>query len=353
MNIISIKNHNYLQETIKILKQGGLVIFPSDTVYGLLVDARNDTAVRKLVKFKNRPIGKAISVFVGDREMLAEYVKISHEQDTLMDQLLPGPFTVILPSLGKTSPLLESEKQTLGVRLPSYEPVISLTNLYGTPITATSANLGGRSPHYSIESLLADLPQYKQELIDLIIDAGKLPKNKPSTIVDLTADQVKILRKGDIISTDNRTFTTESPIQTKKIAGYLFDTYLKEESTKPTVLLITGDLGAGKTIFVKGIGQKLGVSNIISPTYVIYYEYDVDKKSKYNKFYHFDLYQIEDREEFKFLGIEKILEKNNIICIEWGDRAGEIIELLKDRARIITVDIKYLDLRKREISVSI
>ena len=138
--------------------------------------------------------------------MLREYVKIDQEQDTLLDQLLPGPFTVILPSLGKTSPLLESEKRTLGVRLPSYEPVVSLTKLYDAPITATSANLGGRSPHYSVESLLADLPQYKQELIDLIIDAGKLPKNKPSTIVDLTADQIKILRKGDIISTDNRTF---------------------------------------------------------------------------------------------------------------------------------------------------
>ena len=103
-------------------------------------------------------------------------------------------------------------------------------------------------------------------------------------------------------------------------------------------------MGVGKTVFVKGIGEKLGINNIISPTYVIYYEY--------KNFYHFDLYQIEDREEFEHLGINKFLIPGNILCFEWGEKTGDIIELLKDKGNIVYINMKYVSENERKIIVN-
>ena len=87
----------------------------------------------------------------------------------------------------------------------------------------------------------------------------------------------------------------------------------------------------------------MGINNIISPTFVIYYEYE--------NFYHFDLYQIEDKSEFKHLGIEKLLISGNILCFEWGEKAGEIIDLLKEKGKIVYVKMEYVNKRERKIII--
>lgn len=332
--------------TLKILNQGGLVIFPSDTVYGALVDATNEKAVKKLIEFKNRPPGKPISIFVSDFEMLKKQLIVNSQNLVVLQKILPGPFTVILRSKHNINQLLESEKKTLGVRLINYQLVLDLVKKFKKPITATSANLAGRSPHYSIKSLLKSLPQKKQFLIDLIIDAGKLPRNKPSTVVDLTASKVKILRRGSLDFLNNKKFISKSSQETKKIAGKLLKDFLKIK--QPLVFIIQGDLGVGKTVFVKGLGEKLGINNIISPTFVIYYEYNI----KNQKFFHLDLYNIEEKEELKQIGIEKMLKSRNILCFEWGEKAGGIFNLLKNKAKIIYVNMKYLSKNSREIIIN-
>lgn len=332
-----------IKETVKVLREGGLVIFPSDTVYGLLVDASNEEAVEKLIKFKNRPPGKPISVFVANHKMLEDYVKINEKQKALLKDLIPGPFTIILDSRHRTSKKLESEKGTLGVRIPDYPLVLELINEFGSAVTATSANIGGRSPHYSIESLFNDLTKEKMALIDLVVDAGTLERNKPSTIIDLSQPQVKMLRRGDIVFDDSNDMVSESPSQTKKIGEYLINKYIKEKESKPLVFIFQGDLGAGKTVLIKGIAHKLGIDNIISPTYVIYYEY--------GNFYHFDLYQIEESQEFKHLGIEKLLKPGNILCFEWGEKIGELYDILKEKAKIVYIDIEYIGENERKITV--
>jgi L-threonylcarbamoyladenylate synthase len=268
--------NSVIKEAIHVLEKGGLIIFPSDTVYGLLVDATNEKAVEKLIAFKNRPPGKAISVFVS-QEMLKDQVEITEKSHSLLKHLLPGPFTVILPSKHRVSSKLESEKGTLGIRMPDYELVADLVNAFGKPITATSANLGGRSPHYSIESLLNQLPKQKQDLIDLIVDAGKLPRNKPSTVVDLTQNNIKIVRQGDILFSDTETYHSKTPIQTRKLGSYIIEKILKVEKGKPIVIVLVGDLGAGKTMLTKGIAEFLEVEKVISPTFVVYYEYSIAK----------------------------------------------------------------------------
>ncbi len=333
--------------TIKILKSNGLVIFPSDTVYGLLCNAESEKAVRKLIEFKNRPPGKATSVFCNNN-LLDQLVAINNKQSAIIEQIFPGPFTVILPSKHKVVNLLESEKGSLGIRMPVYRYIETLISQFKKPITATSANLAGRSPHYSINTLLNELSDKQKSLIDLIVDAGTLPRNKPSTVVDLTESNVKTLRQGDVDFLDrSKIFLSKSTEETKNIAKKIYKMIgtIHELSLqrKPLIFIIEGELGVGKTIFIKGLGETLGIKNIISPTFVIYYEY--------GNFYHFDLYRIEEKEEFKHLGIDRLLIPGNILCFEWGEKAGEIINILKNRGKVVYVKMEYISEGDREISV--
>ena len=350
MKTIKLKSNNINQvinNTITILKSNGLVIFPSDTVYGLLCDAISEKAVQKLIAFKNRPPGKAISVFC-HFELINELVKINKQQQKLLEEILPGPFTIILSSKHKVNKLLESEKGTLGIRIPAFQLINRLIQEFGKPVTATSANLAGRSAHYSINTLLNELSDKQKKLIDLIVDTGTLPRNKPSTVIDLTQSDVKILRQGDVgFSNKSKIFLSKSAGETKNIASRVISSearnLAKRKSNKPLIFIIEGELGVGKTVFVKGLGENLGINNIISPTFVIYYEY--------GNFYHFDLYQIKEKEEFKHLGIEKLLILGNILCFEWGEKAGEIIDLLKSKGEIVYVQMKYISEKKREIII--
>ncbi len=346
MDTIYLKDKNHREavaKTVDVLGRDGLVIAPSDTVYGLIVNALSVNAVKKLTAFKNRPLGKPISVFVADFKMLAENVRTEKEQSSILHELLPGPFTVILESKHKVSSMLESEKGTLGVRIPNYSFINDLTKGFGGPLTATSANMSGRPPHYQIVTLLDELPKAKRELIDLIVDAGKLPHNKPSTVIDLTASDIKIVRQGDIVFRNEKNFISHSPMQTQKIGQYLLDKYFLFSKKKPLIFIIEGELGVGKTMLIKGMGKALNINNIISPSYVIYYEY--------GNFYHFDLYNIQQTEEFRYLGIEKLLKPGNILAFEWGEKSGSIIDLLRQKGEVIHVQMKYISDKERGIII--
>jgi len=337
-----------ISEAVKILKAGGLVIAPSDTVYGVLVDAQNNKAVEKLIAFKNRPIGKPISVFVENRRMMVENVRISSLQQALLDQLLPGPFTVILDSKHRVHPLLESEKGTLGIRLIDYPFIHQLIKVFGKPLSATSANLSGRPPHYSVESLLREFSQAKKSMIDLVIDAGVLPRNKPSTIIDLTSSKLKILRHGNINLKDLKTYISNTPLETEAIAQLIVKKSLVLSKKKPLIYILEGEMGVGKTIFVKGVGRLFDINDIISPTFVISYEYVINSK-EINKLVHCDFFNIEEPEEFKHLGLEQYLVPGNILFIEWGEKGGDLYEMLKNKAHLIHIKMKYGKNKEREI----
>lgn len=332
-----------MKKILSVLKSGGMIVAPSDTVYGLLVDATNNSAVKKLIKFKSRPAGRPISIFVANLPMLKKYAEINLNQEKTLKELLPGPFTIILKSKHKVSQHLESENGTIGIRLPDYKYIQDLVDKFGRPVTATSANISGRSPHYEIKTLLSELSKEKRKLIDYIVDIGKLPRNKPSTVIDLTSTQLKIVRRGDIVFQNTKSFISEKPEQTKKIGQYLLKKFQPESTKKPLVFIIEGELGVGKTVLVKGMGEVLGIDNIISPSYVIYYEY--------GNFYHFDLYNISEKEEFKYLGIEKLLKPGKIFCFEWGEKTGDILKLLKQKAKIVYVKMKYISEKERKIEI--
>jgi len=384
MKIIKLTTNNHkkiIKETLAVLKSGGLVVFPSDTVYGLLADSTNPKAIEKVLSFKDRPVGKAISVFVADKKMAEDYVALNQNALNVVNNLLPGPFTVICQSRHKTDSRLEAENGTLGIRLPDFPLITKLVTSFKKPITATSANIPGRPAVHSISALLNTLSKKKKSLLALIVDSNNLPKNRPSTVLDTTTGQLKTLRFGDLFPKTANSFISKSKTQTQKIARYLATNIIKKISGRPIVFLLEGNLGAGKTIFAKGLGKALYVEEeVISPTYTISYEYKIKKPTNSNqtisshknfstafdindnsqnitinnnglkKFVHYDLYRIESAEELKEIRLLDEIYCGNIYAIEWPERlSAEIISALKKRAEIVYIRIKTLNENQREI----
>lgn len=370
MKIIDIKN-NYnqvIKKTVEVILAGGLVVFPSDTVYILAVDPTNKKGVEKLLGFKNRWTGKAISVAVLDQKMAEDYVVLNENSKNIYKNLLPGPFTIVSEGKHKVIKGIEAENGTLGIRIPDNKYIHDLVKLVGKPVTATSANLSGRTPNYSIASFLKPLSKKKKEMIDLIVDGGKLPKNKPSTVIDATESEIKILRRGDLITGKTTSLISKSEKETEKIAEFLLKRSNPSQTlpltgqglkqNKPLVFLLSGDLGCGKTVFSRKIGHLLGVKEkITSPTYMIYNSYetlcpsDISlKKGDIKTFIHMDLYKItseKDLEEIKFL---TLFSEDTVSCIEWPEQMGEkYLEKLKGKTNVVSVNFEYVDQETREI----
>ncbi len=129
------------------------------------------------------------------------------------------------------------------------------------------------------------------------------------------------------------------------------DEAVKVRHDKPVIFVLQGQLGAGKTQFVKGVGERLGVYNIISPTYVVYYEY-ATQVEQFKTLLHVDLYNVNDKEEFNHLGLDAYLKKGVMWCIEWGEKSGDIIEALKEKADVRFVTFHYKSQSEREIVIS-
>lgn len=354
MSLSHIKDlsHASILKTIEVLRSGGLVVCPSDTVYGLLVDATNEEAVKKLIAFKERPVGKAISVFVDGFEMMQKLVDVQMIKPATRS-LIPGPYTFVLPSLHYCSKLLESEKGTLGVRwigkpqakgssssqlvafLSPSDFITTLVHEFGRPVTATSANLAGKSSCYSIDAFMHQLSDKKKQMIDLVIDGGELPHHEPSTVLDLTMQTPQVLRA----SAAGQTTITRSVEETMKVAEGFISSLLGEggplrqsadERGKGLAVYLHGDLGAGKTHFVKGIAKHFGFDRVVSPTYVGVQEYVNDQV----KLYHVDLYNCQTQVDVDALQLNILVHPPNavipahtgiqnnkptIICIEWSE----------------------------------
>ncbi len=172
-----------IDQAVEILQKGGIIIFPTDTSYGLAADATNPQAIKKIYQIKGRDFNKPISVIVSDIKMAKKYAMITPLVQKLFQAFLPGPLTLVLPSIG--------------IRVPNLKLCLRLAKKLGKPYTATSANLSGQPDCYSVDQIKKQLGN-KIKLIDLIIDAGTLPKIPPSTVLDLTKSPPKILREGPI-----------------------------------------------------------------------------------------------------------------------------------------------------------
>ena len=354
MKIVKLTKKNLasvIKQTKSCLEKDGLVVFPSDTVYGLAANALSKTAIQKLYQFKNRPVNQSVAIAVANINSAKQYFRINTVQQSLLETLLPGPFTVVLESRHKVITQLEAENQTLGMRIPDYFFTQALSQSINFPYTATSANLHSKGPHYSVTALLNSLSDKKKQLLDLIIDYGSLPHNQPSTIINLTGNKIAILRQGDYLFKPVLKQKVISVEQTQLLAKQLLEKYLDQADNKALVMILQGDLGAGKTVFTQGLGHHLGINNIVSPTFVVYYEY-LTHNPLVRKLYHFDLYQLESPEDFEPLAIDKLLIPGNLLVFEWGEKLGSVFSLIKSRKTlIILIKISELTRNSREFAV--
>lgn len=354
MEIVKLKPNNIQSILIKaktVLQNNGLVVFPSDTVYGLAVNALSKVAVQKLYAFKQRRIDQSVSIAVKDLKTAHQFFQINKEQQALLTTLLPGPYTVVLPSKHEAVTQLEAQNQTLGLRIPHYWFTKALSQALPFPYTATSANLHSKGPHYSLDSLLKTLSEKKKAMLDLLIDYGKLPFNPPSTVINLTSNQIKILRQGQFTLKKVSQHLSQSTSQTKQIAKQLLTKVIQNCHHQPVVMILQGDLGTGKTVFTQGLGQALKCEPIISPTFVIYYEY-LTKTKTIKKLLHFDLYRLEEEADFAPLQIDQELKPGNLLVFEWGQKLGSIFNLIqKQKALTFLVDLKEISIKKRAINI--
>ena len=345
------QSESVFERALAELRSGGLIIAPSDTVYGLLCDSTSEKAVQQLIVWKSRPAGKPISVFVADLAMAQKYVDINPEQQKTLHAILPGPFTVILSSRHVVQRALESEFGTLGIRIPQFPFVLELAKRFGKPITATSANMAGEAPFHNFISLEKSLSEQKKTIIQLALDAGSLPPRKPSTVIDLTKSDMPVLRVGDVALAQKEELVSKSAEETMTIGEKLVSKVQTIVEKKPVVIILKGELGAGKTVLVKGIAHALGIHTITSPTYVIAAEYPVNNHQPFLLLHHLDLYNIIDSTELLHIGIDAMLKPGNLICIEWGDKAGSLQDILA-RAYCIFGESEYISPTERKITVT-
>src|SRR5690606_29923636 len=162
--------------------------------------------------------------------------------------------TVVSKSKGRVVKELESERQTLGIRIPNHRIPLELIRAFGKPITSTSANTTGKKSPYSWEDLVKYTSKSKLAMIDGLVDMGKLPYREPSTVVDTTLNEIKVLRQGRITIGNNKNkVVTYSPSETVELGKKIMSKYVEKLIDKPLVIGLQGELGAGKTQLVKGV----------------------------------------------------------------------------------------------------
>src|SRR3989338_835917 len=190
-----------IEQASTMLRQGGVILYPTDTLYGLGADAFSDKAVDTIYAIKGRDEKKPIHCIVSDIAMAEEYAEVTNDARLLFERLLPGGLTVILRKRKNVRGGIARSIETIGIRIPHNDFCIQLAGAFGEPFTATSANLAGHEHQRSVEAILKQLGP-NAEIIDLIIDAGELPPSAPSTVVDLSGEEPVILREGAIPSAD-------------------------------------------------------------------------------------------------------------------------------------------------------
>ena len=185
MRILKTNNENpdkeVIEEAIRVMAHGGVVLYPTDTVYGLGVNIFNKKAVRRVYDIKKRSLMKPLSIIVSSNLRTRDKIYV--------DKFLPGPYTLILNKTKIVPRVVTSGLKHVGVRIPDNGIACRISDLF--PVTTTSANL---SDHNVCETPSEILDQLNHD-VDLVIDVGKLKRNKPSTIINLTSEKPIILER--------------------------------------------------------------------------------------------------------------------------------------------------------------
>ncbi len=184
-----------LKEPSKIIKDGGIVIFPTETVYGIGTNGFNEKSIKKIYELKKRDFSKPISLLVSNMKMVKMVAKdISDLEYALMERFFPGPFTIILKKRKVVPDILTANGDTVGVRMPSGEIAKKLIEYAGVPIATPSANISGKPSGTNINDIVKDF----EGKVNCIIDSGESKLGIASTIVKVVNGVPNILREGSI-----------------------------------------------------------------------------------------------------------------------------------------------------------
>ncbi|RLE56298.1 MAG: threonylcarbamoyl-AMP synthase [Thermoprotei archaeon] len=182
-----------LREVAQVVKSGGLIIYPTDTVYGLGADPLNEQAIRRVYAVKRRE-QKPLPVLVSSIERARELVYVTPEAEKLMRAFWPGPLTIVLRKREHVPSTLTAGRNSLGVRQPNMELTIKLIEYCGGYLIGTSANISGHPAPRTAEEAMREIGME----VDVVIDAGPCPGGIPSTVIDLTTQPPRVVREGPI-----------------------------------------------------------------------------------------------------------------------------------------------------------
>lgn len=181
----------YIHKAVEVLKKGGIIIYPTDTVYGIGCDIYNHEAVKQIYQIKNEANTKLFSFMCHNLKDISKYAKVSDHSYRVMKRCLPGPFTFVLPASKEVPKKLWTKRKTVGIRIPDHQVAQLLAEELGNPIISTSVtNRKGDILYNPVEIKTIFNP-----LVDLMLSSGAL-SGEPSTIVDLSEDQPDIIREG-------------------------------------------------------------------------------------------------------------------------------------------------------------
>jgi len=187
-------NPRDLDQVVDVLQNGGVIIYPTDTVYGIGCDISKPKAVERIIKIKEmKPKEARFSFICSDLSHIADYARIDNSTFKLLKRNLPGPFTFILPGLNRVPDYFISKRKTVGIRIPDNSIILELVKLLGNPILTTSLKDDDEVIEYTTDPEL--IYEKYQDLVDVVIDGG-YGGNIPSTIVDCTEAEPTLVREG-------------------------------------------------------------------------------------------------------------------------------------------------------------
>ncbi len=188
-----------IEKAARVIKNGGVIAFPTRCLYGIAADAFNISAVEKVFKIKNRPLNKALLVLIKNCDAvntLAKHIPTSAQK--MMDRFWPGEVTIVFEAQPTVPATLTAGSEKIGIRLPEHPVAMALLNALDNPITGTSANLSQGSSCHQV----SDLNPKVMDNLDLILDSGPLKGGSGSTVVDVTNIDPVVLREGEIPKND-------------------------------------------------------------------------------------------------------------------------------------------------------
>jgi len=195
MKKIDINQKDCLQKAVELLKFGGIVMHPTETCYGLAVDIFDEQGLEKLYTLKGRETKKPLSILVHGLGMAEEYGIFSEKALDLAQKYWPGALSIVVPRNKALPGFFNKGEEFVSIRVSSDAFCKNMVREFGSPVTTTSANLAGMKPLY-----VADLDGFGEMAadIDLVVDAGDILGNKPSTVVKVEGDLLQVLRQGEL-----------------------------------------------------------------------------------------------------------------------------------------------------------